>query len=79
MKFQREMLKRLRTERKLSRRALGEAAGMSGQGIWKIESGRSEDPHTRTVNALANVLGVDPASFYGVTANHSKKRTKQTA
>lgn len=79
MQFQRDTLRRLRAERKLSREALGIAAGLTGQAIWKIEAGLTDSPRMPTVNALADALGVESAIFYGLDANQSKKRRKRPA
>lgn len=50
-----ENIKECRTVRRLSRRALGELVGISGQAIWKIETGRS-DPKLTNLNKIAEAL-----------------------
>jgi transcriptional regulator with XRE-family HTH domain len=53
-------LRSLREERKSTRQAIGEAAGISGQAVTDIESGRTM-PGVDTAEALARGLGVSPA------------------
>jgi transcriptional regulator with XRE-family HTH domain len=53
-------LRRVRDERLLSQRELAEAAGLSPTTILKLEAGRVEDPHPRTIRKLAAALEVDP-------------------
>jgi len=52
-----EHIKDYRMLKRLSRRALGELIGISGQAIWKIETGRS-DPKLTNLNKIAEALGV---------------------
>ena len=58
-----EKLRRVRDERLLSQRELAEKAGLSPTTILKLEDGRVEDPHPRTVRKLAEALEVDPAEL----------------
>ena len=53
-------LRRLRTARPYSLRELAKLAGVTQDNIWKIESGRTQNPHPSTVRKLANALGVEP-------------------
>ena len=50
-----ENVRTFRTYKKLSRRALGEQVGLSGQSIWNIETGRT-DPKLATLSRLAAAL-----------------------
>jgi transcriptional regulator with XRE-family HTH domain len=50
-----ENIKDFRMIRRLSRRALAELVGLSGQAIWKIETGRS-DPRLTNLNKIADAL-----------------------
>lgn len=54
-----EYLKTLRTERKLSQRALAEKSGVSNAEISRIESGERKRPSEEVLKALASVLEVD--------------------
>jgi transcriptional regulator with XRE-family HTH domain len=56
-----EKLRKVRDERLLSQRELAEKAGLSPTTILKLEAGRVEDPHPRTVRKLVQALGVDPS------------------
>ena len=55
-------IKEWRTLKGLSRRGLGEKIGLSGQAIWKIETGRS-DPRLKNLGLIAEALGVEPAAL----------------
>ena len=55
-----DRLRRVRDRRLLSQRELAERAGLSPTTILKLESGRVDEPHPRTVRKLAVALGVDP-------------------
>ena len=46
--------------RLLSQRELAERAGLSPTTILKLESGRVDEPHPRTIRKLADALEVDP-------------------
>ena len=46
--------------RLLSQRELAERAGLSPTTILKLESGRVDEPHPRTIRKLAVALEVDP-------------------
>ena len=46
--------------RLLSQRELAERAGLSPTTILKLESGRVDEPHPRTIRKLADALKVDP-------------------
>ena len=54
-----ESLRRLRVERFLSQRELARQAGLHAITLVRLESGATA-PSTRTVRALAAVLGVEP-------------------
>ena len=54
-----ERLRRIRQERALSLRELGERSGVSFDSIHKLETGRRE-AQPRTVRKLAEALGVGP-------------------
>ena len=60
-----DSLKRIRDKRLLSQRELAQEAGLSPTTILKLEAGRVEDSHPRTVRKLAKALGVDPAELVG--------------
>jgi transcriptional regulator with XRE-family HTH domain len=55
-----DRLRKVRNKRLLSQRELAERAGLSPTTILKLESGRVDEPHPRTVRKLAVALGVDP-------------------
>ena len=55
-----EKLRKVRDERLLSQRELAEKAGLSPTTILKLEAGRVDDPHPRTIRKLAQALDVDP-------------------
>lgn len=57
-------LRRMRVERGLSARALGDAVGVSDRQIYRYEWGTSF-PSTETVLRLAKVLGKSPAWLMG--------------
>ncbi len=56
-------LRRLRQERALSLRELGEIAGLTQDNIWKIETGVTRRPHPKTIRKLADALGVAPLAL----------------
>jgi transcriptional regulator with XRE-family HTH domain len=56
----RDRLRKVRDMRLLSQRELAEKAGLSPTTILKLESGRVEEPHPRTIRKLADALEVDP-------------------
>ncbi len=53
-------MRRLRQERALSIRELGEKAGVSTETIYSLEHGRREWAWPRTVRRLAQALEVEP-------------------
>ena len=55
-----DRLRKVRDKRLLSQRELAERAGLSPTTILKLESGRVDDPHPRTIRKLADALQVDP-------------------
>jgi transcriptional regulator with XRE-family HTH domain len=55
-------LRRLREERAMSLRDLGEASGVGFDTISRLELGK-QDAQPRTVRALAEALGVEPAAL----------------
>jgi transcriptional regulator with XRE-family HTH domain len=58
-------LRRIREAALLSRADLARLAGMSEQGVEKIEAGRVARPRRGTVHALAKALGVDDSELAG--------------
>jgi len=54
-----DRLRKVRDERLLSQRELAERAGLSPTTIQKLESGRVDEPHPRTIRKLADALEVD--------------------
>jgi transcriptional regulator with XRE-family HTH domain len=55
-----DSLRKVRDKRLLSQRELAEKAGLSPTTILKLESGRVDEPHPRTIRKLADALEVDP-------------------
>jgi transcriptional regulator with XRE-family HTH domain len=55
-----DRLRKVRDKRLLSERELAERAGLSPTTILKLESGRVDEPHPRTIRKLADALKVDP-------------------
>ena len=55
-----DRLRKVRDMRLLSQRELAERAGLSPTTILKLESGRVDEPHPRTIRKLTAALGVDP-------------------
>ncbi len=60
-----DSLKQARDKRLLSQRELAAKAGLSPTTILKLEGGRVEESHPRTVRKLAEALEVDPAELVG--------------
>ncbi len=60
-----DKLRRLRNERLLSQRELAEKAGLSPTTILKLEAGRVEESHPRTVRKLVQALDVSPTELLG--------------
>ncbi len=58
-------LRQLRQLKVLSMRELEEAAGVSYNTIWRLETGKTE-AHPRTIRRIANALGVDPSELVEV-------------
>ncbi len=58
-------VKELRAERVMSLRELAEAAGVSKDTIWRLESGTSTNAHPSTIRKLAKVFGVQPSELTG--------------
>jgi transcriptional regulator with XRE-family HTH domain len=58
-----DRLRKVRDTHLLSQRELAERAGLSPTTILKLESGRVDEPHPRTVRKLALALGVDPSEL----------------
>ncbi len=58
-------LRRIRNERLLSQRELAEKAGLSPTTILKLEAGRVEESHPRTVRKLVRALNVEPTELLG--------------
>lgn len=55
-------LRKLREDRVLSLRDLGERSGVSYNTIWRIEDSR-QGAHPRTIRKLAGALGVEPTEL----------------
>jgi transcriptional regulator with XRE-family HTH domain len=55
-----DRLRKVRDMRLLSQRELAERAGLSPTTILKLESGRVDEPHPRTIRKLADALEVNP-------------------
>ena len=62
-RISRDRLRKVRDMRLLSQRELAERAGLSPTTILKLESGRVDEPHPRTIRKLADALEVDPAEL----------------
>jgi transcriptional regulator with XRE-family HTH domain len=60
-----DKLRSLRNERLLSQRELAEKAGLSPTTILKLEAGRVDESHPRTVRKLVQALDVKPAELLG--------------
>jgi transcriptional regulator with XRE-family HTH domain len=60
-----DKLRRLRNERLLSQRELAEKAGLSPTTILKLEAGRVEESHPRTVRKLVQALDAKPTELLG--------------
>ena len=60
-----DSLRRVRDKRLLSQRELADKAGLSPTTILKLETGKVDDPHPRTVRKLAEALDVDPGELVG--------------
>lgn len=58
-----EKLRGVRDRRLLSQRELAEKAGLSPTTILKLETGKVDDPHPRTIRKLARALEVDPSEL----------------
>jgi HTH-type transcriptional regulator, competence development regulator len=58
-----DKLRRLRNESLLSQRELAEKAGLSPTTILKLEAGRVEESHPRTVRKLVQALDVRPSEL----------------
>jgi len=58
-----DRLRKVRDKRLLSQRELAERAGLSPTTILKLESGRVDEPHPRTIRKLADALEVDAAEL----------------
>ena len=56
-------VKELRTERVMSLRELAEAAGVSKDTIWRLESGVSTNAHPSTIRKLARAFDVAPSEL----------------
>lgn len=60
-----ERLRRLREERGLSQRGLARVSGLTAQAISLIESGQRPNMKIKTVEKLAEALGIRPAEVVG--------------
>ena len=58
-------VKELRAEHVMSLRELAEAAGVSKDTIWRLESGTSTNAHPSTIRKLATAFGVAPSELAG--------------
>ena len=64
-----EVLKKARTERKMTQEFVAESLGVSRQAVSKWESGRS-DPSTSNLIALAKLFGVPPEDLLRQASAH---------
>lgn len=74
-----QTVRKLRKERKLTQRELGERVGVTQQAIQELEAGKIDKP--RFIVDLARVLGVQPSQLSdisSVTSNHSLTLTELT-
>ena len=62
--FSRVRLRKLRAAKELSRRSMAEAAGIHPNTVTDIESGKSGDPGSNKLGALATVLGCEPNDLF---------------
>ena len=69
-----DRLRKVRDKRLLSQRELAERAGLSPTTILKLESGRVDEPHPRTIRKLADALKVDPDELVGGSESHLELR-----
>lgn len=58
-------VKELRAEHVMSLRELADAAGVSKDTIWRLESGTSTNAHPSTIRKLAKAFGVAPSELAG--------------
>lgn len=59
-----EIIARARERRGLSQNALAKAIGKSHAYVWAVEQGRSRMTAAETIEAVAEVLGIDPIELY---------------
>lgn len=55
-----DKLRKLRERKMLSLRELADQSGVAHNTVWRIEAGRRQRTHPRTIRKLAAALGVDP-------------------
>jgi transcriptional regulator with XRE-family HTH domain len=79
MQFNPTLLLTMRKARKWSRNKLAERSSVTAQTIWEIESGRTLNPTTPTVNSLAGAFDVEPAVFYSPNTNLSYQTVASAA
>ena len=63
-RINREKLRGARDRRLLSQRELAEKAGLSPTTILKLEAGKVDDPHPRTIRKLVRALEIDPSELF---------------
>lgn len=68
-----ENLKRLREALKLTQEELAEKAGISFRGYQDIEYGKIESPRAKTIQLLADALGVKIGVLYGHEAETQRQ------
>jgi transcriptional regulator with XRE-family HTH domain len=65
-----KMIQKLRLEKRFSKEALARESGLNRMTIWKIETGLT-DPGVKTLQALADALGVEIQLFFGSSDSKS--------
>ena len=61
-------IKRLRAKKKLSQQALADLSGVTRPVITQLESGRTQQGRSETIEAIANALGVKVPKLFEKTA-----------
>ncbi len=55
-----EVIKKIRTDRKLTLKAAAELTGIAEAYLWQLENGKRESPRPETIKKLADGYGVPP-------------------
>lgn len=58
-----DKLRRLREREMLSLRELADLSGVAHNTVWRIEAGRRQRTHPRTIRKLAAALSVEPTEL----------------